>query len=173
MGFTVAKILDVADGVQEGQFTVGSRREASSLDDLDPIYQQLLDEPVTAVLAVIGNDGRPNLTPVWFGRSSDKVLFNFAEHRMKTGLIRKNPEITVLLMNPTNAYHWISLKVSVEKEVHEDDPAEGHLATETIDAAWTKYTGAEPPYGLRDPSMDERRVLFICRVDRVATFGRP
>jgi hypothetical protein len=33
--------------------------------------------------------------------------------------------------------------------------------------------GAEPPYGLRDPAMDERRVLFECRVDSVATFGQP
>ena len=73
MGFTVAKFLDVADGVQEGQFMVGSRSEVSSLDDLDPIYQQLLDEPVTAILAVQGGDGRTNLTPVWFGHSSDKV----------------------------------------------------------------------------------------------------
>jgi len=39
MGFMVAKILDVADGVQNDQFTVGSRTEATSLDDLDPMFQ--------------------------------------------------------------------------------------------------------------------------------------
>jgi hypothetical protein len=36
-----------------------------------------------------------------------------------------------------------------------------------------KYTGLEPPYALRDPSMDERRVLFELAVVKVATFGRP
>ena len=36
-----------------------------------------------------------------------------------------------------------------------------------------KYTGNEPPYALRDPSMDERRVLFELEVVKVATFGRP
>lgn len=173
MGFTVAKILDVADGVQPGQFTVGSRREVDSLDDLDPIYTRLMDEPVTAVLALVGADGRANLTPVWFGRSSDRVLLNFAAHRRKTEWIRREPRVTLLLMNPQNPYHWISIKATVQQEIHEDDPAEGALATETIDAAWTKYTGADPPYGLRDPSIDERRVLFICTVDSVATFGRP
>ena len=66
-----------------------------------------------------------------------------------------------------------TLQSSNEREVHEDDPAEGDRATETIDQAWTKYTGAEPPYGLRDPSMEERRVLFECRVDSVAVFGQP
>ena len=45
--------------------------------------------------------------------------------------------------------------------------------TDQVDGIWTKYTGAEPPYGLRDPSIDERRVLFECRVDKVSTFGQP
>ncbi len=173
MSFTVAKVLDVAQGVQKDQFMVGSRDEHDSLEDLDPTYRQLLDEPVTAVIAVMGGDGRPWLTPVWFNYTGDKVLLNLAEHRRKTEWIRRNPQITVLLMNPENPYHWLSIKATAEREIHEDDPAEGRRATETIDQAWTKYTGSAPPYGLRDPAMDERRVLFECRVDRVATFGQP
>lgn len=55
----------------------------------------------------------------------------------------------------------------------EDDPNEGPAVTAQLDRIWTKYTGNEPPYGLRDPSRDERRVLFECRVDKVATFGQP
>jgi hypothetical protein len=42
-----------------------------------------------------------------------------------------------------------------------------------LDRIWVKYTGNEPPYALRDPSMDERRVLFELEVVKVATFGRP
>lgn len=173
MSFKVARILDVAQGLQEDQFTVGSREGKESLEDLDPVYRQLLDEPVTAVLAVMGGDGRPWLTPVWFNYAGDKVLLNLAEHRRKTEWMRRNPQVTLLLMNPKNAYHWVSIKATVEREVHEDDPVEGHRATETIDQAWTKYTGNPPPYGLRDPAMEERRVLFVCRVDSVATFGQP
>ena len=173
MSFKVAKVLDVAQGVQKDQFTVVSREEKESLDDLDPVYRRLLDEPVTAVIAVMGDDGRPWLTPVWFNYAGDRVLLNLAEHRRKTGCIRRNPQVTMLLMNPANPYHWVSLKATAEREVQEDDPAGGSRATETIDQSWTKYTGAEPPYGLRDPAMDERRVLFECRVDSVAVFGQP
>jgi hypothetical protein len=36
-----------------------------------------------------------------------------------------------------------------------------------------KYTGNEPPYALRDPSINERRVLFEMEAVKVATFGRP
>jgi PPOX class probable F420-dependent enzyme len=173
MPFTVAKVLDVSQGVQKDQFTVGARDECGSLEELDPVYRQLLDEPVTAVIAVMGGDGRPWLTPVWFNYDGDKVLLNLAEHRRKTEWVRRDPRITVLLMNPKNPYHWLSIKATAEREIHEDDPAEGSRATETIDQAWTKYTGSPPPYGLRDPAMDERRVLFECRVDRVAVFGQP
>ncbi len=173
MSFTVANVRDVSQGAQEDQFMVGSRDEKESLDDLDPVYRQLLDEPVTSVIAVMGTDGRPWLTPVWFNYAGDKVLLNLAEHRRKTGFIRRNPQVTIILMNPDNPYHWLTIKATVERETHEDDPDEGHRATETIDQAWTKYTGVDPPYGLRDPGMNERRVLFECRVDRVATFGTP
>jgi PPOX class probable F420-dependent enzyme len=173
MAFPVARFLDVSQGVQEGQFTIGSREEVDSLADIGPEYRRLLDEPVTAVIAVTGGDGRPWLTPVWFNYDGDKVLLNLAELRRKTGWIRRNPQVTLLLMNPQNPYHWLSIKATVEREIREDDPGEGHRATETIDQSWTKYTGNPPPYGLRDPVIDERRVLFECRVDRVATFGRP
>lgn len=173
MSFKVAKFLDVADGTKPGQFTVGDRDQATSLADLPDIYKQLLDDPVTAVIAVMMPSGRPALTPIWFDYDDDTVLINFAEHRKKTPWIRENPQFTMLLMNPDNPYHWLSIKGTVENEIHEDDPDEGHRAAEQVDRIWTKYTGNEPPYGLRDPSMDERRVLFEARVDSVATFGQP
>ena len=49
----------------------------------------------------------------------------------------------------------------------------GDRVTQQLDKIWEKYTGNEPPYGLRDPSIEEKRVLFVCRIDRLATFGKP
>src|ERR1700682_4388849 len=86
---TVAEFLDVADGLQPGQFSVGNRSTVSTLADLDPIYRRLMDEPVTAVVAVTGGDGRANLTPIWFDYEDDLVLINAAEQRRKTQWIRK------------------------------------------------------------------------------------
>lgn len=173
MSVTVAKFLDVANGTQPNQFTVGERYSVASISYLDETYKQLMDKPIAAVMAVIGGDGRPNLTPMWFDYEGDKVLVNVAEHRKKTGWIRKTPQMTLLLMNPENMYHWLSIKVTVEREISEDDPAEGSRATEQLDRIWRKYIGQGDTYQLRDPSFDERRVLFECRVDRIATFGQP
>jgi hypothetical protein len=46
MSITVARFLDVADGLQPGRFTIGEHAVIASLADLDPIYKQLLDDPV-------------------------------------------------------------------------------------------------------------------------------
>jgi hypothetical protein len=61
----------------------------------------------------------------------------------------------------------------VSREISEDDPAEGQRVTDQLDKIWVKYTQNDPPYALRDPSFDERRVLFELAVVKVATFGRP
>jgi PPOX class probable F420-dependent enzyme len=173
MTITVAKVRDVADGTQPGQFEVGDREAVATLDELDPIYRQLLDGPITAVVAVIGSTGRANLTPVWFDYEGNTVLLNLATHRKKADWLRDNPQATFLLMNPDNAYHWVSIKATVSRELSEDDPVEGPRVTAQLDRISTKYTGKEGPYALRDPGRDERRVLFEFEVDSVATFGRP
>lgn len=173
MAIAVAKFLDVAGGLQANQFSVGSHDEVTSLNDIDPIYKKLLDEPVTAVFAVMGKDGRPNLTPMWFDYDGPTVLVNVASHRKKVEWIRAFPKLTILLMNPANPYHWMSIKCKVTREISEDDPKEGARVTKQLDKIWTKYTKQPAPYGLRDPSRNERRVLFECAVEKIATFGKP
>ena len=64
MSITVAKFKDVSEGTQPGQFTVGDREPVTSLADLEPSFKRLLDEPVTAVVAVMGRADQPHLTPV-------------------------------------------------------------------------------------------------------------
>jgi nitroimidazol reductase NimA-like FMN-containing flavoprotein (pyridoxamine 5'-phosphate oxidase superfamily) len=172
MTIKVAKFRDIADGLQPGQFQVGDREAVQRLDELDPMYRQLMDEPVTAVLAVIGDTGRANLTPVWFDYEGNTVLLNLAAHRKKVDWLRKRPQATFLLMNPQNAYHWMSIKATVVREISEDDPEEGARVSAQLNKIFDKYVGGDT-YTLRDPSIDERRILFELDVDAVATFGRP
>src|SRR6516164_2955670 len=149
MPFVIANFRHVADGLQEGQFAIGERKRAASLDALDPIYRQLLDRPITQTLGITGPDGRPSLTPMWFDYEDDDIL-----------------------VNPDNPYHWVQIKHTVAKELREWEPG-GEYVTRQLDRIWTKYTGNPPPYGLRDPKIDEKWVLFVCRIDRIATFGKP
>ena len=159
--------------MQPKQFSVVSHSDINVFVDLDPIYKQLLDDPVAACFAVQGSDGRPNLTPLWFDYEGSTVLVNVATHRKKVEWIRANPRLTILLMNPATMYHWISIKCTVAREILEDDPEEGARVTAHVDKILTKYTKEPPPYGLRDPAINERRVLFECPVDQIAPLGPP
>jgi hypothetical protein len=110
---------------------------------------------------------------MWFDSEGDLVLLNCASHRTKTGWIRDRGQLTSMLMNPANPYHWMSIKSSVAREISEDDPIEGPRVTAQVDKIWTKYTQQPGPYGLRDPNIEERRVLFECSIDQIALFGQP
>ena len=109
---TIAKFKDVADGLQQGQFSIGERENVIGLDGLDPVYKNLLDRPITITLGLIGPDGRVNLTPMWFDYEGDRVLINTAAHRRKCGWIRNNPQLTLLIVNPDNPYHCCLLYTS-------------------------------------------------------------
>ena len=151
-GFTITKFRDVADGLQAGQFAVGERRKASSLDDLDPVHRDLLDRPITVSLGVMTPDGRIGLTPMWFDYEGDKILVNTASHRSKCGWIRANPEMTVLIVNPDNPYHWVQIRCTVEEELREWEEG-GERVTRQLDK--TLMVSAEPPRSMK--------LVFGCR----------
>ena len=96
-------------------------------------------------LGLIGPDGRVGLTPMWFDYEGDKVLVNTASHRPKCEWIRKNPRLTILLVNPNNPYHWVQIKCTVEKEMREWEPG-GEYVTKQLDRIWHKYTGQSGHY---------------------------
>ena len=93
-GFTIATFKHVADGLQEGQFAVGERRQGTRLDDLDPIYRELLDRPITVTMAVIGPDGRarshPDVVRPRRGEDTRQHRLPSAEVRLGSGKIRSS-----------------------------------------------------------------------------------
>lgn len=165
------KIQEVITPGQERAFTVGEQKKGQSLNDLDPIYLQLLDTAVTASLATMSKSGRPQLTPVWVNHDGTYVNLNSVRGRLKDRNLRARPDVTIMLMNPQNPYHWMTIWGTVEQIIDEDDPEQGHLATENIDALALAYLNTTP-YPLRDPK-GEIRVLYKVRPTRIQTFGTP
>ena len=47
----------------------------------------------------------------------------------------------MLIMNPENMHHWMSVKVTVERKIGEDDPNEGQRVADQLNRIWKKYTG--------------------------------
>jgi len=152
-------------------FSVGQRTEATTIANLDPIYSLLLETPVTASVATISANGTPQLTPNWCEHNGTYVFLNSVLGRLKDRNLRVRPDVTIMLVNPQNPYHWMTIYGQVAEIIEETDPKRGHEATESIDRLAKKYLNTTP-YPMRAEG-GEVRVLYKVRPLRIQTFGKP
>jgi PPOX class probable F420-dependent enzyme len=110
--------------------------------------QLFLDENFGHV-GSIRADGTPHVTPVWVDYDGEHVLFNTAVGRAKYENIKRDPRVTVEVMNHENPYEYVM--VTGHAELEEGDEADRH-----IDKLAKKYMGVDE-YPHRTP--EERRVL--------------
>ncbi len=143
-----------------------------ALDELPPAYRQLIDGPVTVVLATRRRDGRATLSPVWTRAAPDgeRLEINTVKGRVKDRQMRRDPTVAIQITNPENPYHWVTVYGQVDEIVDEADPGRGHLATESIDELARLYVD-QYPYPFR--AEGEERVLAYVRPEQIATFGAP
>ncbi len=164
--------VEIADTIRpgsEGAFQIGDRTPAGSLAALPDVHRRLFEDPVTASLATLTAGGHAQLTPVWTNTDGEHVFLNSVAGRAKDRNLRERPDVSLMLVNPQNPYHWLTVYGRVTEVIQEDDPERGHLATENIDDLAEKYLG-QRPYPLRNPS-GELRVRYRVEPRRVVTFG--
>ena len=166
--------LEIGSVIQPGNenaFQVGDRKANASLSDLPDTHRPLLEGPITAALATITPKGRAQISPVWCSHDGTHIKLNSVKGRVKDKNLRARREVALLLLNPEQPYHWMSINGRVVEVIDESDPERGHLATESIDELSELYIN-ERPYPLRDPTGEER-VLYMVEPTRILTFGTP
>jgi PPOX class probable F420-dependent enzyme len=125
-------------------------------------YQDLLhaDKKAFAVLGTIMPDGRPQVTPVWFGYDGTNLIVNSARGRQKDLNIRRDPRITMTIIDPQNPYRYVEIRGRVTGITEEG-------ARENINQLTKKYMGQDvypgPP--------DEVRVTYVVRPEKVHGIG--
>jgi PPOX class probable F420-dependent enzyme len=120
---------------------------------------QLFLEPNYGVAAAIRPDGTPQLTVVWVDWDGEHVLFNTAEGRYKPEYMRRDPRVTVFVMDRESPYRWIS--VTGHAELVEEGAAD-HIHTLA-----KKYKGLDR-YPLAE---GERRLLVRVTPERVNAYN--
>ena len=126
---------------------------------------------MTAALTTVDDKEKMQITPVWVSNDGTRLELNSVRGRLKDRNLRSNGKVSLLLVNPKNPYHWMSIDGKVVEIIDEDDKARGHLATESIDLLAKKYLN-QTPYPLRDPK-GEIRVLYKVEPLHILTFGTP
>ena len=125
-------------------------------------FDLLAEKRAVATLATLMPDGRPQVTPVWIDFDGQNVIVNSAKGRLKDHNMRRDPRVTIAVVDPVNPYRYLEVRGNVTHIT--EDGASAH-----IDKMAKKYLGADK-YPFRAPG--EKRVLLKMRPEHV-TFMSP
>jgi PPOX class probable F420-dependent enzyme len=124
-------------------------------------YRDLFSKPAFANLATIMPNGSPQVTPVWFDYDGKHVLVNSAKGRQKDRNMRREPRVSLAIMDPENPYRYLEVRGRVA-EITEKG-ADAH-----IDKMAKKYLNKDK-YPMRQPG--EVRVLYKIEPQHVQAMG--
>ena len=115
-----------------------------------------------AHLTTLGADGSPQTTPNWVDVDDEgRVLINTAEGRAKPRNARRDPRVSLSVVDADDPYRSLMIRGRVEEVTNEG--AEDH-----IDSMQRKYHGTEP-YPNHDAS--HPRVLLKIRPEHISRMG--
>jgi PPOX class probable F420-dependent enzyme len=125
-------------------------------------YKDLLTgKKAFASLGTVMPDGQPQVTPVWFDWDGKNLMFNSARGRQKDLNVRRDPRVTMTIIDPDNPYRYVEVRGRVT-----DITQEG--AADHIDKMAKKYLGKDK-YPFSQPG--EVRVLYTVKPEKVHGMG--
>lgn len=97
----------------------------------------LFEKPSFGHVAVLLEDGRPHVTPVWVGYDADRdrLLVNSKRGRRKVAAVERDPRVSVSVVDPDDPYRRLTVLGTVT------EVTEAGAATDIDDLA-RRYTGS-------------------------------
>ncbi|MCM3884396.1 PPOX class F420-dependent oxidoreductase [Frankia sp. R82] len=86
---------------------------------ISPSHRDLLEKPITVVLATVGRDGQPQVTAVWAILDSDSdggdvVLISVTKDRQKYRNLAAHPQATLFVLDPANPQRTLEIRATAE-----------------------------------------------------------
>ena len=73
-------------------------------------YKDLFQKRAFASLGTLMPDGRPQVTPVWCDFDGEHVIFNSARGRQKDRNVRRDPRVSMAIIDPENPYRYLEIR---------------------------------------------------------------
>jgi PPOX class probable F420-dependent enzyme len=102
---------------------------------------ELLRKPNPAVIATLEPDGAPNTVATWYLWEDGRVLVNMDEGRARLDHLRRDPRVSLTVLDGDSWYRHVSLRGRIDELVGDEDLAD-------IDRLSQHYT--RTPYASRD-----------------------
>ena len=123
--------------------------------------RELLEQPNFVAVATNREGGSPDVKVVWADVEDDHVVLNSAEGRKWPERLRKDPRVTVTVVNHENPYEYAVIRGRLAEDTHEG-------ADENIDKLAKKYLDKDT-YPFRQEG--EQRVIFRIAPEHVSVHG--
>jgi PPOX class probable F420-dependent enzyme len=130
-------------------------------DRIDGKVRELLEAPNVVSVATLDASGAPDVKVVWADLDDGQIVLNTAEGREWPENVRRDPRVTITVINPENPYQYGQVRGRVVEDTHEG-------ADESIDRLAKKYLGTDTYPHRRE---DEQRVIFRVEPERVMLHG--
>jgi PPOX class probable F420-dependent enzyme len=116
----------------------------------------LIDGPNFATVATLDPDGGPQTSVVWIGLDDDALVFSATEDRRKVRNLRRDPRVSVSIIDAANPYRHAQLRGTVTITADPDKSLPKTLSH--------KYLGEDPP----PEGQEVERVIVRLHVEKAA-----
>ena len=123
--------------------------------------RDLFERPLLCALSTVNPDGQPHTVPVWCDFDGTYIRVNCPAATQKARNMKKGSKVTVLVMDPQQAYHWIEAMGHVVEVRDERNGAREH-----INSLSQKYTG-NPLYQGFGCRSNVNRLMYVIEPDKV------
>lgn len=118
----------------------------------------MLSKPNPAVICTVRSDGQPVSAATWYLMRDEQVLVNMDVGRKRLEHMRKDPRVSLTVLDEANWYTHLTL-IGHVTEIYADD------GLADIDALSRHYRGKQYP------DRDRPRVSALIAIDRVHGWG--
>jgi PPOX class probable F420-dependent enzyme len=101
---------------------------------LPPELDELLRRPNPAVVATVRPDGSPHSVATWYLWDGERILLNMDESRARLGFLRREPRLSLTVLDAESWYSQVNLDGRVVELVDDE-------RLEDIDRLARHYTG--------------------------------
>jgi len=120
-------------------------------------FLDLFDKKTFGVLSTLEEDGSPQSSVIWIDINKEYILFNSIKKRQKYKNIKRDPRVSLLILDPENNYRYLEIRGIIEKISTKG-------AEEFVDKLAKRYMGKET-YPYHRPGIT--RVIYYLQPEKV------
>ena len=124
-------------------------------------YLDLFHKKAFGSLSTLMPDGSPQTNPVWVDYQNGELWVNSAVGRLKDRNIKRDPRVSVAVIDPENPYRFLEIRGRVREITEQGAP-------EHIDKMAKKYVDLDK-YPWHQPG--DERVIVTIKPERIDAYG--